>query len=123
MAFPLLPSSSARPEAWPVGDDLNNDVAAVALSLRHDAAGWRKPHRLAAARRCTQVCLTQAIIDKYGAPLPQTRNDCQLVNVQKSDHGMTADLVCVGRMTGKGTLTSSWDDPLEHAKGGVHFTG
>jgi hypothetical protein len=73
------------------------------------------------APRTTQVCLTQAMIDKYGAPVPP-RNDCRLANVQKGELGMTADLVCSGRMTGKGELTSSWPDP-EHAKGSVHFIG
>jgi hypothetical protein len=71
----------------------------------------------------TQVCLTQEIIDKYGAPVPQSRAaECSLANVNKTDHGMTADLICSGRMNGKGTLQSSWADP-EHAKGSVHFTG
>jgi hypothetical protein len=73
--------------------------------------------------RTTQVCLTQAIIDKYGAPTPQSRaGDCTVTNVQKSDHGMTADMVCTGRMTGKGTVESTWSDS-EHATGKVHFTG
>jgi hypothetical protein len=70
----------------------------------------------------TQVCLTQAIIDKYGAPMPQTRGDCQITNVQKGEHSMTADMVCSGRMSGKASIESSWEDP-EHAKGKVHFTG
>jgi Protein of unknown function (DUF3617) len=72
--------------------------------------------------RTTQICLTQAIIDKYGAPVPQMRGECQIDKVQKSDHGMTADMVCIGRMTGNGTIQSTWTDP-EHAKGGTHFTG
>ena len=72
--------------------------------------------------RVAQVCLTQEMIDKYGAPVPESRSDCQLSNVQKSEHGMTADLICSGRMTGKGSLQSSWSDP-EHAKGSVHFVG
>ena len=73
--------------------------------------------------RTTQVCLTQAIIDKYGAPPPQSRaGDCLVTNVQKSDHGMTGNMVCTGRMTGSGTIESSWSDP-EHATGKVHFTG
>jgi hypothetical protein len=74
------------------------------------------------APHVTQVCLTQAMIDRYGAPVPISRNDCQLTNVQKSDHGMTADMICSGRMSGKGARHSEWPDP-EHAKGGVHFTG
>ncbi len=54
--------------------------------------------------RTTQVCLTQAIIDRYGAPVPQSHNgECQVVNVALSPTGMTADWVCTGRMTGKGS--------------------
>jgi len=75
------------------------------------------------APRVTQVCLTQEIIDKYGAPVPQSRaGECTVANVNKTDHGMTAEMACSGRMTGKGTMQSSWSDP-EHAKGTVHFTG
>ena len=74
------------------------------------------------APHTTQICLTQAMIEKYGAPFPQTRGDCKVTNLQKSDHGMTADLVCTGRVSGKGSLQSSWDDS-EHAKGTLHFTG
>ena len=31
----------------------------------------------------TQVCVTQAQIDRYGALPPQTRGDCQVTNIQK----------------------------------------
>ncbi|HEX4321090.1 MAG TPA: DUF3617 domain-containing protein [Acidobacteriaceae bacterium] len=78
---------------------------------------------LAAGPHTAQVCLTQAMIDKYGAPLPQSSStECTFSNISKTDHGMTADLICSGRMTGKGTVESSWSDP-EHAKGTTHFTG
>jgi len=68
-----------------------------------------------------EVCLTQAMIDKYGAPLPQNR-DCQASNVVIRANGMTADWVCTGRMSGKGTVESSWAIP-DRAKGKVHFVG
>ena len=71
--------------------------------------------------RTSQVCVTQAMIDKYGAPTPQGR-DCQVTNIVLKANGMTADLMCSGRMSGKGTLESSWTDP-DHTKGKVHFTG
>ena len=77
---------------------------------------------LAPGPHTQQVCLTQAMIDKYGVPMPESRNDCQIENVQKSETGMTANLVCSGRMTGKGTLEATWMDP-EHAKATIHFTG
>ena len=71
----------------------------------------------------TQVCLTQAMIDKYGAPMPQSRNgECQIANVRVKTPSMTADWICSGKMAGKGTLESSWADP-NHAIGKVHFTG
>jgi Protein of unknown function (DUF3617) len=78
---------------------------------------------LAPGPHTVQVCLTQEMIDKFGAPLPQSQaGDCSFANVNKSDHEMTADLMCSGRMTGKGTVHSSWSD-AEHAQGSVHFVG
>ena len=70
-----------------------------------------------------QVCLSQAMIDKYGAPMPQSRNgECQIANVVIKPNSMSADWICSGRMAGKGTLESSWADP-NHARGKVHFVG
>jgi len=76
-----------------------------------------------ATTHTSQICLTQAMIDKYGAPMPQSRNgECQISNVALHPASMTADWICSGRMAGKGTLESSWADP-NHAKGKVHFVG
>jgi hypothetical protein len=72
--------------------------------------------------RTTQVCLTQQQIDKYGAILPSTSAGCRLTNLVKKANGMTADMVCTGTMSGKGSLESSWTDG-EHATGKVHFVG
>lgn len=68
-----------------------------------------------------QVCYTQAMIDRYGAPLSPNR-DCQVTNVVKGAGSMTADMVCSGRMNGKGTVEASWTDP-GHSKGKMHFAG
>ena len=71
----------------------------------------------------SQVCITQDMIDKYGGPLPQSRNnECHAENVKMTDHGMTADWVCNGSMKGKGTVESSWTDE-NHSSSKVHFTG
>lgn len=71
----------------------------------------------------SQVCITQATIDKYGAPVPQSQNNqCKLGNVQMMPGGMTADWICSGPMVGKGTVESSWTD-ADHATSKVHFTG
>ncbi len=78
------------------------------------APGAGTPHTI-------KVCLTQDQIDKYGAIVPQTRG-CQVTNIVKKGQGMTADMVCTGTMSGKGTLESSSSDG-EHAKGKVHFVG
>jgi len=81
------------------------------------------PSASAYPARVSQVCLTQDMIDKYGAIVPETLTHiCQLTNVAKKPGGMTADLVCSGSLTGKGTLVVNWTDS-EHAKGNIHFSG
>jgi hypothetical protein len=73
--------------------------------------------------RTWQACLTQEKIDKYGAIVPDyLSNVCQLVNVVKKSGGMTAEIACSGRFTGKGTLEVNWSDS-EHSKGSIHFSG
>jgi hypothetical protein len=69
-----------------------------------------------------QVCLTQQQIDTYGAILPESRNNCQVINLVKKSTSMTADMVCSGRMSGKASLESSFTDS-EHATGKIHFVG
>lgn len=70
----------------------------------------------------TQVCVTQEMIDKYGAPVPESRGGCQVGNVQMKSSSMTADWNCTGMMAGKGTVESSWTDS-NHATTKIHFTG
>ncbi|WP_058185619.1 DUF3617 domain-containing protein [Terracidiphilus gabretensis] len=74
------------------------------------------------APHTTQICLTQAMIDKYGAPMPQSHGDCQVSNVSIASGSMSADWVCSGQMSGKGTIESHWTED-GHATGKVHFTG
>ena len=76
-----------------------------------------------AGPQTTQVCLTQAMIDKYGAIMPSTRNGaCQITNIVMKPGGMTGAMVCTGSMSGKGTLESSSADGV-HATGSIHFVG
>ena len=70
----------------------------------------------------SQVCVTQEQIDKYGAPPPQAQRDCQITNVSLKPDGMTADLVCSGPFSGKGTIESKFVSGAE-SKTTVHFTG
>jgi len=73
--------------------------------------------------RTWQACLTQEMIDKYGAIVPDNLSHvCQLVNVVKKTGGMTADIACSGPVIGKGTLDVVWSDS-EHSKGNIHFSG
>jgi hypothetical protein len=72
--------------------------------------------------RTTQVCLTQQQIDKYNAIIPSMTAGCHLTNVVKKANGMTGDMICTGRMSGKATLESSATDS-EHATGKMHFVG
>jgi hypothetical protein len=87
-------------------------------------AGMQAPPNspFAGGPRTTQVCLTQAMIDKFGAPMPQSRSGCQISNVALKANSMSADWICNGMMVGKGSIESSWADP-DHAKGKVHFAG
>lgn len=70
----------------------------------------------------SQVCVTQAMIDKYGAPVPESRGGCQVSNVQMKSNSMTADWNCTGMMAGKGTVESSWSNS-DHATTTIHFSG
>jgi hypothetical protein len=70
----------------------------------------------------SQVCVTQAQIDKYNGPKPDARGGCQVSNIQKHDAGMTAEISCGAPMTGKGTLATNWTDS-GHSQSKVHFTG
>jgi hypothetical protein len=77
---------------------------------------------VSAAPQTTMVCLTQEMIDKYGGPIPQAHNECQVSNVNRTAKGMTADWVCNGGLNGKGSIQSSWTDD-NHSSGKVHFSG
>jgi hypothetical protein len=72
--------------------------------------------------KTSQVCVTQAMIDKFGSPMAQTRAGCQVTNVEKTDHSMSAVMTCSGRMTGSGKIEASWTDS-DHAQSKVHFKG
>jgi hypothetical protein len=105
--------ANRKPGLWEMTSSMTWQKSPMPAGMSMPGGG---PHTM-------QVCLTQAMIDKYGAPTPQSRNgDCQVSNVVLKATGMTADWVCSGRMAGKGTVESSWTDP-DHAAGKVHFAG
>lgn len=106
----LLPAQTRKPGLW----ELTTTQTWQQSPFPSGAAPGSGP-------RTTKVCLTQEQIDKYGAIVPQSRG-CQITNIVKKGNGMTADMVCSGTMSGKGTMESTAVDG-EHAKGKVHFVG
>jgi hypothetical protein len=61
--------------------------------------------------RTNQVCVTQAMIDKYGGPTSQpARGNCQMTDVSLTATGMTAKMVCTGQMTMTGTVQATFVD-------------
>ncbi len=75
------------------------------------------------APHTSQVCVTQAMIDKYGGPYsnPQ-RGDCQVSDIALTPGGMTAKIICTGQMNATGTVQSTFSDG-NTTKTTVHLTG
>jgi len=120
MAVFAAAQASRKPGLWEMTSNMTWQQSPMPPGMTMPA-GANNP--FGGGPRTTQVCLTQAMIDKYGAPMPQSRNgDCQIQNVALRPTSMSADWVCSGRMAGRGTLESSWTIP-DHAVGKVHFTG
>ena len=73
--------------------------------------------------RTTQVCVTQAMIDKYGAPFskPQ-RGDCTVSNISLKPDGMTANIACTGQVNATGTVQATFPAPGT-AETKIHLTG
>lgn len=78
--------------------------------------------KLHAGTHITQLCLTQEMINDYGALLPVSHGQCTVENRAMSNGKVTGDYVCKGMMTGKGKLESEWID-VQHGTGTVHFVG
>ena len=64
------------------------------------------------------------MIDKFGAPTPQSHNNqCQISNVHLNPGSMTADWVCSGMMAGKGFIRVLLVRLPDLTTGKVHFEG
>jgi len=75
----------------------------------------------ASAPYTTSACLTQELIDKYGAPLPQVGGTCKITSLDKQAHSVKAEMACTGRNSGNATMESTWTATT--ATGSVHFAG
>ena len=71
----------------------------------------------------TEVCVTQAMIDKYGGPYSNPpRGDCKVTDISIKDTGMTASIACTGQMTATGTVATTFIDSNSSSTK-VHMTG
>ncbi len=60
--------------------------------------------------RTSQVCVTQAMIDKYGGGFGSAQSGCQSTNVVTTSTGMTANVSCTGRLNMTGTVKTTYVD-------------
>lgn len=68
------------------------------------------------------VCVTQAMIDKYGAPVQQNNKDCKISNIVIRPGGMSAEIACTGMLSAKGSIEMTWmDGSSSHTK--THMIG
>jgi hypothetical protein len=75
----------------------------------------------AMAPQTTEICLTQALLDKFGAPLPKLNGNCRITHLDKKADSVSAEMVCTGATVGKATMQSTWTS--DHATGSIHFVG
>ena len=118
-ALPAVAQAGRKPGLYEVTSKMTwqqSPFPAGMQGMPNMAAAMNAPHT-------AQVCVTREMIDKYGGPLPQSRNnECHASNVKMTATGMTADWVCSGSMNGTGTVESSWTDE-NHTASKVHFMG
>lgn len=114
-------AQSRKPGLWALTSTTTWQQSPVPAGVGGSSAGGGGNSPFDGGTSITQVCFTQQQIDKYGAILPPI-SGCRVTNLVKRANSMTADMVCTGRMSGKGSLESSWTDG-EHATGKIHFVG
>ncbi|MDE3199392.1 MAG: DUF3617 family protein [Acidobacteriota bacterium] len=118
VALVLLPASwaqSRKPGLYQTTSKMTWDKSPFPAGMPQGAMGGTE--------HTSQVCVTQEQIDRFGTAPPQMRGqDCHLTDVNKTDHGMTAHMVCSGHMAGKGDLKVTWTD-ADHSTSTLHFAG
>jgi hypothetical protein len=85
--------------------------------------GMQMPPGAMGGPHTTQVCVTQAMVDKYGGPYssPQ-RGDCQVTSHTLTATGATATISCTGNFTGTGTVETTFTGP-DSTETKMHMTG
>jgi hypothetical protein len=65
----------------------------------------------APAPHTMQVCVTQAMVDKYGGPMSsQQMPNCKSSNLVVTPEGMSATVTCSGKVNSTGTVKSTFVD-------------
>jgi len=110
----FAPAQTRKPGLWVLTSITEWKQPSHPGGMGGSPAGGGGPHT-------TQFCVTQQYFDKYGAIPPQI-SGCRVTNIVKEARGMTGEMVCTGKMSGKLSLESTWTDD-EHSTGKVHFVG
>jgi hypothetical protein len=110
--------SSRKPGLWEVTSTMSFEKSPLPPGMQAPPGS-----PFSGAPRTSQVCVSQAMIDKYGGPPPNPgRGDCQMAGVSIKPGGMTGTMTCTGQMAGTGTVEMTFTDPAS-AQTKVHFTG
>ena len=73
----------------------------------------------------TQICVTQAMIDKFGGPVaspPSHNSDCKMTGISIKPTGMTATMVCTGQLSATGTVEATFTSATTSTTN-VHLKG
>jgi hypothetical protein len=120
LTAPAWAQSMQRPGLWEMTSTMSWQKSPMPPGMTMPAGGSSP---FGGGAHMSRVCLTREMIDKYGTPPPQSRdNQCQMSNIVKKASGMTADWICSGAMAGKGTVEATFTDP-DHSTSKVHFMG
>jgi hypothetical protein len=107
-------TTTRKPGLWEITTTTTWQVSPVADAMNQG--------KIPGGTHTSEVCLTQEMIDDYGALLPHGNRECKIENRVTTENKTTGDYICNGMMDGKGQLESTWTD-AEHVTGKVHFNG
>lgn len=69
-----------------------------------------------------EVCVSQEMLEKFGAPLPRLEGDCTVSHVTMKATAMTAKFSCRGEMAVMGSIKSNWANP-SRITSTIHYSG
>jgi len=112
-------AQNRKPGLWEITTKMTWQQAPVPASAQTQT-GANSPFQ--SSTHTIQYCLTQAMIDRFGVPMPQSQRNCTFTNISKTASSMTGQMICTGAFSGKGDMESHWgSDGI--AKGKIHFVG